>query len=107
MTINTENNFINIMAAKNVTKPDNEMKTEKKTGETGFADALSKVMSDRITIDANQTLSDEQFIKQLSKKISDEVKAGASQAELEDLKRQIALGEYDIDVDDIVSKILG
>jgi anti-sigma28 factor (negative regulator of flagellin synthesis) len=107
MTINTENNFRNIMAAKNVAKPDNAAKTEKKTDKAGFADALSKVMSDSIQINSNQNLSDEQFIRQLSKKISDEVKAGTSQAKLDEIKRQIALGEYEIDVDDIVGKILG
>jgi len=63
---------------------------------------------DKITIGANQKndLSDAQFIAQLKKGILAEIQAGAPEYKLEDLKQQIALDKYDVNVPDIARKML-
>jgi len=63
---------------------------------------------DKITIGANQKtdLSDAQFVAQLKKGILAELQAGASEQKLEDLKQQIALEKYDVNVPDTIRKIL-
>lgn len=50
--------------------------------------------------------SDEQFILSLKNQLSSEVKTGASQYKLDDLRRQVTLNEYDKNIADIARKIL-
>ena len=63
---------------------------------------------DKITIGATQKtgIPDEQFVSQLKKSIIAEIQAGAPEYKLDDLKQQIALDEYDVNVPDIARKIL-
>lgn len=63
---------------------------------------------DQITISrsADVKLSDDQFANMLSKQLSNEVKAGTSSYELNDLQRQVALEQYDINPTDIVRKMM-
>ena len=63
---------------------------------------------DKLTIESSQNtaLSDAEFIAQLKKNILSEMQAGASERKLNDLKQQIALDEYDINVPEVVRKIM-
>ena len=63
---------------------------------------------DKITIEANQNaeMTDSQFISQLKRSILSEIQAGAPEHKLDDLKKQIALNEYDINIPDIIRKML-
>ena len=73
------------------------------------AGAISKSSDyDKVTIGADKKtgLSDAQFVAQLKKGILAEIQAGAPEYKLDDLKQQIALDEYDVNVPDIARKIL-
>jgi len=63
---------------------------------------------DKITIGAVQKdgIPDAQFIAQLKKSILADIQAGAPEYKLDDLKQQIALDKYDINVPDVIRKIL-
>jgi len=63
---------------------------------------------DRLTIGANQKagVPDEQFIAQLKKSILADIQAGAPEYKLEGLKQQITLDEYDVNIPDIIRKML-
>ena len=62
---------------------------------------------DKITIAASQgEVSDAQLIAQLKKSLSAEIQAGASERKLDDLRQEIALGEYDVNIPDIIRKML-
>ena len=91
---------------------DNKKINENKTAElneaaaASFGNTLGAARMDRVSI-GNKEMSDDDFIRELAGSISAEVKAGKPQNVLNDIKMQIALGEYDINADDIASKILG
>ncbi len=72
-----------------------------------FQSTLSNTRTDSISIGGNGSMNDDQFISRLSSDISNEVKAGKSESYLNSIKQQIALGDYDINADDIAGKILG
>lgn len=63
---------------------------------------------DKITIEAKQggDVSDAQFIAQLKKNILSDIQAGAPEHKLEDLKKQIALDEYDINIPELIKKLM-
>ena len=63
---------------------------------------------DRITIESNQNdrMSDAQLITQLKKSIMSEIQAGAPEYKLADLKQQIAMNKYDVNISDIIRKLL-
>lgn len=63
---------------------------------------------DQLTIHqtTNPIANDEQFISVLKDQLSSEVKMGASQYKLDDLRRQVALNQYDLNPADIARKIL-
>lgn len=63
---------------------------------------------DQIMISRSETekVSDDQFVNMLKKQLSSEVKAGASSYALDDLQRQIALGQYDINASDIARRLI-
>ena len=72
------------------------------------SDGISKPSDfDKMTIGTTQKtgIPDEQFILQLKKSILSEIQAGAPEYKLEDLKQQIALGEYDTNVSDVIRKL--
>lgn len=97
---------INRLNAENKHNNENKISETNEAAAMSFGSALGAVKIDRISIE-NKEISDADFIKGLSESISAEVKAGKPQNVLNDIKRQIALGEYDINADDIASKILG
>ena len=63
---------------------------------------------DKLTIASNEKagLPDAQFIAQLRKGVMSEIQAGAPEHKLDGLRRQIALDEYDINIPDIVRKLI-
>ena len=63
---------------------------------------------DKLTIASSEKtgVPDAQFIAQLKKSIMSEIQAGAPERKLDALKRQIALDEYDINIPDVVRKIM-
>ena len=73
-----------------------------------FESAPKASASDKITIASNQVpaLTDAEFIAQLKKNILSEIQAGAPEHKLADLKQQIALDEYDVNIPDIIKKIM-
>jgi hypothetical protein len=76
----------------------------RQAGETGFKSSDF----DKITIASNDKngIPDAQFIMQLKKSILAEIQAGSPEHKLDDLKQQIALNQYDINIPDIVRKIM-
>lgn len=87
----------------------NIVKKQKPEEPKSASDTVSKSSDfDKITIGtAEKTgIPDEQFVSQLKKSILSEIQAGAPDYKLEDLKQQIALNEYDINVPDITKKIM-
>jgi len=84
-------------------------KKQPETKSTVASNSTSKPFAqDKITIESNQglTLSDVEFVTQLKKNILAEIKAGAPEHKLIDLKQQIALNEYDVNVPEVVRKIM-
>lgn len=65
------------------------------------------VFQDTLTIQSEKanSLSDEQFLSVTTKRIAAEVRQGASEYKLQDLRRQVALGEYDIGVNEMIRKM--
>lgn len=63
---------------------------------------------DSLTIhgSSDEQLSTSRFVDILKQKISSEVNAGAAPEKLDALKQQIAFQEYDINVTDIVRKMI-
>ena len=63
---------------------------------------------DKITIESAPavTLSDAELVAQLKKSILNDIQAGADRHKLNDLKRQIALEEYDVNIPEVVKKIM-
>jgi len=72
------------------------------------AGTAGKPSCDTITIAANQNteVTDAQFIAQLKKMILTDIQAGAPEHKLNDLKQQIALDQYDVNIPDVVRKIM-
>jgi len=70
--------------------------------------ASKSAARDKITITSTQShaLSDAEFMAQLKKSILSDIQAGAPEHKLSDLKQQIALDEYDINISDIVRKMM-
>jgi anti-sigma28 factor (negative regulator of flagellin synthesis) len=62
---------------------------------------------DTITLSHREPMNDKQFIESLKNKILKEVQAGVDIHRLEDLKRQIASEEYNINAADIARRIVG
>ncbi len=77
-----------------------------KLKEKSFNSALNTVAQDSVTISGDRDMSDEEFAAALGRRISSEVRAGASAQDMSDIKQQIALGTYDINVNDIIKKII-
>jgi len=72
-------------------------------------DAAAKTAGrDKIIIESTQNpgLSDAQLIAQLKKSILSEIQAGAPEYKLTDLKQQVALDKYDINISEIIRKLL-
>ena len=63
---------------------------------------------DKITIGSkpDADVTDAQLISQLKKGILAEIQAGAPEHKLAGLKQQIALDEYDVNIPDIIRKIM-
>lgn len=80
--------------------------TDKLSGNS-FQNTLNNTRTDSVSIGGSLTMSDDEFVSRLSSDISNEVKAGKSESYLNSIKQQIALGDYDINADDIAGKILG
>ena len=89
---------------KDVSKKQNQGKDMTASSES----APKTSAGDKITIASNQVpaLTDAEFIAQLKKTILSEIQAGAPEHKLADLRQQIALDEYDINIPDIVKKIM-
>lgn len=70
--------------------------------------AVKSSACDTITIEAKQDadVTDAQFIAQLKKSILSDIQAGAPEHKLDSLKRQIALNEYDVNIPEIIKKIM-
>jgi len=84
-------------------------KKQNHSKDTAASESAAKLPAgDKITIGSNQApaLSDAEFIAQLKKNILSEIQAGAPEHKLADLKQQIALDEYDVNIPDIVKKIM-
>ena len=109
MNINSGNNFRSIMSSQSVAGHNSAKKTGTvgKTGSAGFSEIMSRTFSDSIQIGARKTMSDDEFVKSLGAKLSNEVRAGNSMSDINSVKQQIALGEYDINPSEIAKKILG
>ncbi len=73
---------------------------------SGFASAVRSRTVDLVTISGGRPMSDTDFISSLSMKLSSEVRAGAAERDIFDIKQQIAFGEYDINAGDIASRIV-
>ena len=96
--------------------PENIIKTNKDIVRKPFPDkdaaapeaAEKSSGRDKITIASNQSgeITDAQFIAQLKKSIISDIQAGAPEHKLNDLKQQIALDEYDVNISDIIRKIM-
>jgi hypothetical protein len=73
-----------------------------------FESPVKASACDKLTIESNQNpaLSDDQLIALLKKNIMSEIQAGAPERKLDDLRQQIALDEYDVNVPDIVRKMM-
>lgn len=69
---------------------------------------LKSAFQDTLTIQSEKanTLSDEQFLSMTTKRLANEVREGASEYKLQDLQRQVAFGEYDIGVSEIIRKMM-
>ena len=78
------------------------MRGKNTTGEMKIA------FQDTLTIQSEKTnsLSDEQFLSAATKRMAAEVREGASDYKLQDLQRQVAFGEYDIGVNEMIRKIM-
>lgn len=81
------------------------------TGRTSSSEAQTSAKAsgfDQILINrtADAKLSDDQFVGMLTKQLSSEVKSGTSPYVLEDLQRQVALNQYDVNVSDIARKLI-
>ena len=74
-------------------------------GVTGLALGADKKV-DTITISTGEHKTDMKFIEALKTQILNEVKAGAGIHKLNDLRNQVAAGEYDINPVDIVRKMM-
>ncbi|MCL1809362.1 MAG: hypothetical protein FWG42_06340 [Clostridiales bacterium] len=75
----------------------------------GLQEAAAKPEGrDKITIAPSRgsDIPDAQFIAQLRKNIVSEIMAGAPEYKLDDLRQQAALGEYDVNIPDIIRKML-
>ena len=72
------------------------------------SEAAARSSFDKITIESNQNqgMSDEQLISQLKKSILSDIQTGAPEYKLNDLKQQIALDEYDINLTETIRKIM-
>lgn len=70
--------------------------------------AVKASACDTLTIDATRSagISDAQFISQLKKGIMSDIQAGAPEHKLDSLKQQIALDEYDVNIPEIVKKLM-
>ena len=92
-----------IKVNRDISKKQNFSKDTSASESTAKASAV-----DKITIEQSPgaALSDAEFIAQLKKNILSEIKAGAPEHKLGDLKQQIALDEYDVNIPDIVRKLM-
>ena len=63
--------------------------------------------ADTLTITAKASMvSDEQFLSAVQKNMLSEVQSGAPEHQIQDLGRQVALGEYEIGVSEVIKKIM-
>lgn len=69
---------------------------------------VKSAFQDTLTIqnEKKSSLSDEQFLSATTKRVAAEVREGATEYKLQDLQRQVALGEYDIGVSEIIRKMM-
>jgi len=74
----------------------------------GSSDSVAKSADfDKISIGKDEGgRSDAQLIAALKKSIMSDLMVGASEQKLNDLRQQIALGEYDVNPSDIAKKML-
>ena len=87
----------------------NIVKKQKQDDYKPASDSVSKSSDfDKITIGATQKIGipDEQFVAMLKKSIITDIQGGAPDYKLDDLKQQIALNEYDVNVPDTIRKML-
>lgn len=68
--------------------------------------APEKVDSIKIS-GASQEKTTAQLVESLKSQIMNDVKAGIDSHQLEDLKREVASGNYDVNPGDIIHKIMG
>ena len=80
----------------------------KDASEAASDPALRSSACDKITIESSQgpALSDAELIAQLKKNILSDIQAGTPEHKLNDLKQQIALDEYDVNIPDIIRKLM-
>ena len=73
-----------------------------------MAEELKSGFQDTLTIQSEKAnlLTDEQFLSVTAKRMAAEVWEGASEYKLQDLQRQVAFGEYDIGVSEIIRKMM-
>ena len=109
MDINSGNDLRNMMALRNIAANNQISRSDslRKTEKSSFQTMMSGEINDSIQIASGKSMSDDEFIQSLSANLSNQVKAGHSALDLNDIKQQIALGEYDINASDIAKKILG
>lgn len=78
----------------------------KKSEFSAVLNAESMGAKDSVAISSGRNMNDDEFIASLSRKISADVRSGSSLNDMRNIKEQIALGTYDINVNDIAKKIL-
>lgn len=61
---------------------------------------------DTIEINSDMSISDKKFIGEVSSKISKDVRIGNSNQKIDDIKKQIEEGTYEIDINNIVKKMM-
>lgn len=81
---------------------------EKEMKTAGDATMKAAGKTDTLTIKSvpEEIKVDAQFVENLKNQILSEVKAGADLHKMDDLKKQISLGQYDINPADIVRKMM-
>ena len=69
---------------------------------------VKSVPRDKITIESAQptALSDAELVAQLKRSILNDIQAGADMHKLNDIKKQIALDAYDVNIPEVVKKIM-
>lgn len=73
---------------------------------SAILNAESTGAKDSVAISSGKNISDDEFVAALGRKISADVRSGSSLSDMRNIKEQIALGTYDININDIAKKIL-